>query len=69
MSLFVTADPNSILVRHKKFLKQLEAQKNMEREEAIETSLGADQRKQKFRDQAAKQREKIKGMKTNEIAN
>ena len=27
-------DPNSILVRHKKFLKQLERQKNIERDEA-----------------------------------
>lgn len=63
------ADPNSILVRHKKFLKQLEAQKNMEREEAIDAGIGAEHKKQKFRDQAAKQREKIKGMKTNEIAN
>ena len=31
--LLTTADPNSILVRHKKFLKQLERQKNAERAE------------------------------------
>ena len=62
-----TVDPNSILVRHRKFLKQLEAQKNLEREEAIEAGNEAQRRKQNFRDQAAKQREKIKGMKTTEI--
>lgn len=41
----------------------------MEREEAIDAGIGAEHKKQKFRDQAAKQRDKIKGMKTNEIAN
>ena len=61
------ADPNSILVRHRKFLKQLEAQKNMEREEAMDAENTAAIRKQKFTDQAAKQREKIKGMKNTEI--
>ena len=55
------------MVRHRKFLKQLEAQKNLEREEAMDASNEAQRRKQNFRDQAAKQREKIKGMKTTEI--
>ncbi len=39
----------------------------MEREEAIDAHQMAEQRKNKFTEQAAKQREKIKGMKNNEI--
>ena len=34
--VFLLADPNSILIRHKKFLKQLEKQKNVERQENME---------------------------------
>lgn len=55
------------MVRHRKFLRQLEAQKNLEREEQIEAGNEAHRKKAKFTEQAAKQREKIKGMKTNEI--
>ena len=62
-------DPNSILVRHRKFLKQLEAQKNLEREEEIEAGNEAARKKANFRDQAARQRSKIKNMKSNEIQN
>ena len=55
------------MVRHRKFLKQLEAQKNMEREEQIEAANEAHRKKQNFRDQAAKQRSKIKTMKEVEV--
>ena len=34
-------NPNSILVRHKKFLRQLEKQKNLERNEQMEQAVNA----------------------------
>ena len=60
---FVAADPNSILVRHKKFLKQLERQKNVERDENREIQAEKENKTAKFREAAARQREKIKGLK------
>ena len=56
-------DPNSILVRHRKFLKQLETQKNLEREEQMDANASAQVKNQRFKDQAAKQRDKIRGLK------
>ena len=66
--LLETADPNSILVRHKKFLKQLEKQKNVEREMMAEDMMNKEAKSKAFRDQAARQREKIKGLKGHDIA-
>ena len=51
------------------FYKKVSPEMSETEQEAIDAGIGAEQKKQKFRDQAAKQREKIKGMKTNEIAN
>lgn len=60
-------DPNSILVRHKKFLKQLEKQKNVEREDEFNTVVERERKTKAFKDQAAKQRDKIRGLKAAEI--
>ena len=56
-------DPNSILVRHRKFLKQLETQKNLEREEQMRDNEYQEGKRKAFKDQAAKQRDKIRGLK------
>ena len=56
-------DPNSILVRHRKFLASLEQKKTAEREHAMLEEHIKDHKEKKFREQAAKQREKIKGLK------
>ena len=45
-------DPNSILVRHKKFLKQLERQKNVEREDAFIAANEKENKSKAFKDQA-----------------
>lgn len=45
-------DPNSILVRHKKFLKQLERQKNVERDEAYMAANEKENKTRAFKDQA-----------------
>lgn len=64
---FCLGDPNSILVRHRKFLKQLELKKGIEREEQLINEASKQQKVQAFKDQAAKQREKIKGLKEDEL--
>ena len=45
-------NPNSILVRHKKFLKQLERQKNVEREDAFIAANEKENKSKAFKDQA-----------------
>ena len=45
-------DPNSILVRHKKFLKQLERQKNIEREDAFNAATDKENKTKAFKAQA-----------------
>ena len=50
-------------MRHRKFLKQLEMQKNQEREEQMDANNAAMAKKDKFKNQAAKQRDKIRGLK------
>ena len=68
MDLFIaTANPNSILVRHRKFLKQLERQKNVERQEQLDVMAEKENKTKAFKDAAARQREKIKGLKYTEI--
>ena len=47
-------DPNSILVRHKKFLKQLERQKNIERQENMEAMANQQNQTLKLKEQAAR---------------
>lgn len=69
MTLFETTivDPNSILVRHKKFLKQLERQKNVEKEDDYMMQADKENKTKAFKEQAARQREKIKGLKGTDI--
>ena len=43
------ADPNSILVRHKKFLKQLENQKNVERAQNMEDMANKENKTKAFK--------------------
>lgn len=56
-------DPNSILVRHKKFLHELEQNKIADRENAMIEEHNAGVKMNKFKEQATKQREKIKALK------
>lgn len=67
ISSFLIGDPNSILVRHRKFLKQLELKKGIEREEAMLNDAHNSQKVQNFKDQAARQRDKIKDLKNDEL--
>ena len=55
-------------MRHKKFLRQLEKQKNMERQDMFEQQASAQNKTKAFKDQAARQREKIRGLKTHDVA-
>ena len=43
-------NPNSALIKHKKYLKELEAKKNAEREEAIKTLFDEEIKIQQFRE-------------------
>jgi len=54
-------------VRHKRFLKQLEKQKNLEREDMLLQQNEKDNKTKAFKEAAARQREKIKGLKTNDV--
>jgi hypothetical protein len=56
-------DPNSILARHRNFLKQLEGMKTQEREAAMLQEHLNEQKAKTFKEQAAKQRDKIKALK------
>ena len=50
-------------MRHKKFLKQLERQKNVERDENMMMMAEKENKTAKFKEAAARQRTKIKGLK------
>ena len=57
-------DPNNILLKHKRFLKTLEEQKNREKEENDRLESEKEQKKKRFVEAAANhQRKKIKDMK------
>ncbi len=58
-------DPNNALLKHKRFLKSLEEQKQRERDERIISEFEKEEKVNKFKDQAEKQRQKIKDLKTN----
>lgn len=62
-------DPNSILVRHRKFLKSLEQKKQEERDANDQIIEIQKQKTEKFKKNAAKQREKIRGLKDDDINN
>ena len=53
-------------MRHKKFLKQLERQKNVERAENLEMLAEKENKTAKFKEAAARQRTKIKGLNVEE---
>lgn len=54
-------------MRHRKFLAELEQKKTAERETAMIDEHVAAHKEAKFREQAAKQRDKIKGLKSAEV--
>lgn len=56
-------DPNNALLKHKKFLKSLEEQKQKERVEKSREELDKEEKAQKFREIAEKQRKKIQDLK------
>ena len=59
-------DPNNILLKHKRFLRQLEEQKMKEREEQDHHLNEKEEKKKRFLEAAANQRKKIKDMKRDE---
>ena len=54
-------------MRHKKFLRSLEKQKNYEKDGQIEDMMNAQAKTKAFKEQAARQREKIKGLKSSDV--
>ena len=54
-------------MRHKKFLKQLERQKNVKRAETMEVMAEKENKTKAFKEAAARQREKIKGLKQTDV--
>ena len=56
-------DPNNALLKHKKFLKSLEEQKIREKEDKEREDAEKDEKVQKFKDNAEKQRKKISDLK------
>jgi hypothetical protein len=61
-------DPNSILLRHKRFLKNLEAQKKEQLEMEMNYQNEQENKMTKFKETAAQQREKIRTLKEKENA-
>ena len=57
-------DPNGILARHRRYLRQLEQKKNEERECAFLADAEAAQKIKAFRETAAEQRAQIGATKT-----
>ena len=60
-------DPNSILIKHKRFLKTLEGAKTKDREEQERIQQEREEKKLLFKENAANQRQKIKDMKRDEL--
>ena len=56
-------DPNNALLKHKRFLKNLEEQRVKEREEKQKEEYEKEEKVYKFKEQAEKQRKKIKDLK------
>ena len=56
-------DPNNALLKHKRFLKNLEDQRLKEREEKEREEYEKEEKVYKFKEQAEKQRKKIKDLK------
>ena len=58
-------DPNNALLKHKRFLKNLEEQRLKEREDKELEGYQKEDKVVKFKEQAEKQRKKIKDLKAN----
>ena len=56
-------DPNNALLKHKRFLRNLEDQRMREKEEREREEYEKDEKVHKFKEQAEKQRKKIKDLK------
>lgn len=62
-------DPNSVLVKHRKYLKGLELSKNKQMEDQLMELAEKENKTIKFKENAAKQRAKISALKENELQN
>jgi hypothetical protein len=60
-------NPNSVLLKHRQYLKTLELKKNLLAEEAMIDAEEKENKTRTFKDNAAKQRTKIKTLKENEV--
>ncbi len=59
----ILVDPNSILLKHKNFLRGLEEKKVKEREDKFKDEQDKEVKTKTFKDNAAAQRQKIRNMK------
>lgn len=62
-------DPNSVLVKHRKYLKSLEVKKNVDQEERMMSLAEKENKTRIFKENAAKQRSKIRTLKDAEMEN
>lgn len=62
-------DPNSVLVKHRKYLKGLEVRKTVDQEERMMTLAEKENKTRVFKENAAKQRTKIRSLKEVELEN
>jgi len=60
-------DPNSVLIKHRKYLKGLEINKNRQVEDQYMDMAEKENKTIKFKENAAKQRTKIRTLKENEL--
>jgi len=62
-------DPNSVLLKHRRYLKGLELHKNAQHEDRMLTLAEKEIKTQKFKENASKQRSKIRTLKGVELQN
>jgi hypothetical protein len=62
-------DPNSVLVKHRKYLKSLEYKKAIDQDEQMLVVAERENKTRIFKENASKQRGKIRTLKENEIEN
>ena len=63
----IIENPNSVLLKHRQYLKTLELKKNLLAEEAQINAEEKENKTKTFKENAAKQRLKIKTLKENEV--
>lgn len=62
-------DPNSVLVKHRKYLRSLETAKNIDSDERMIVLAEKENKTRVFKENASKQRSKIRTLKETELEN